>query len=50
MRIATRYGLDGPGIEPLWGEIFLTRPDTSRVPQVPVPWVLGINSGACAWR
>ena len=26
--IATRYGLDGPGIESRWGgEIFLTRPD-----------------------
>ena len=25
--IATRYGLDGPGIESRWGdEIFLTRP------------------------
>jgi hypothetical protein len=25
--IATRYGLEGPGIESRWGEIFLTRPD-----------------------
>ena len=25
--IATRYGLDGPGIESQWGEIFRTRPD-----------------------
>jgi hypothetical protein len=25
--IATRYGLDGPGIESLWGEIFRTLPD-----------------------
>jgi hypothetical protein len=25
--IATRYGLDGPGIESRWGEIFRTRPD-----------------------
>jgi hypothetical protein len=25
--IATRYGLDGPGIESRWGKIFLTRPD-----------------------
>jgi hypothetical protein len=25
--IATRYGLDGPGIECRWGEIFRTRPD-----------------------
>ena len=27
VRIATSYGLDGPGIESLWGEIFRTRPD-----------------------
>jgi hypothetical protein len=25
--IATDYGLDGPGFEFRWGEIFLTRPD-----------------------
>jgi hypothetical protein len=25
--IATRYGLDGPGSNPGWGEIFRTRPD-----------------------
>jgi hypothetical protein len=25
--IATGYGMDGPGIESQWGEIFLTRPD-----------------------
>ena len=25
--IATRYGLDGPGIESRWGEIFRIRPD-----------------------
>ena len=25
--IATAYGLDSPGIEPLWGEIFRTCPD-----------------------
>jgi hypothetical protein len=25
--IATRYGLDSPGIESRWGEIFRTRPD-----------------------
>jgi hypothetical protein len=25
--VATRYGLDGPGIESRWGEIFRTRPD-----------------------
>jgi hypothetical protein len=26
-RIATRYGLEGPGIESRWGEIFRTYPD-----------------------
>ena len=25
--VATHYGLDGPGIECRWGEIFRTRPD-----------------------
>jgi len=25
--IATRYGLDGPGIESRWGEVFSTCPD-----------------------
>jgi hypothetical protein len=25
--IATHYGLDGPGMNPDWGEIFCTRPD-----------------------
>jgi len=27
--IATAYGLDGPGIESRWGEIFRTCPDRS---------------------
>jgi len=27
--IATAYGLDGPGIESRWGEIFRTSPDRS---------------------
>ena len=30
--VATRYGLDGPGIESWWGKIFRTRPNR--------PWVL----------
>jgi len=29
---ATRYGLDGPGIESRGGEIFRTRPDRPRGP------------------
>ena len=30
--IATAYGLDGPGIESRWGEIFRTCPDRPRGP------------------
>jgi hypothetical protein len=30
--IATRYGLEGPGIESRWGEIFRTYPDRVRDP------------------
>jgi len=30
--IATAYGLDGPGIESRWGEIFRTSPDRPRGP------------------
>jgi hypothetical protein len=30
--IATRYGLEGPGIESRWGEIFRTCPDRLRSP------------------
>ena len=34
--IATRYGLDGPGIEHLGGEIFRTRPDRPWGPPSPL--------------
>jgi hypothetical protein len=30
--IATHYGLEGPGIESWWGEIFRTYPDRLRGP------------------
>ena len=30
--IVTLYGLDGPGIESRWGEIFCTHPDWSWAP------------------
>ena len=30
--LATRYGLEGPGIESRWGEIFRTYPDRLRGP------------------
>jgi hypothetical protein len=36
--IATRYRLDGPGIESRWGEIFLTCPD---LPWSPPSYTLG---------
>jgi hypothetical protein len=31
--IATRYGLEGPGIESRWGEILRTYPDRLRGPR-----------------
>jgi hypothetical protein len=34
--IATRYGLEGPEIESLWGEIFRTHPDRLRGPPSPL--------------
>ena len=30
--IANRYGLEGPGIESQWGEVFRTHPDRPRGP------------------
>jgi len=52
--IATRYGLDDPGIESRWGgEIFCTRPDRSWTPSSLLysgyrvfPW----GKAAGAWR
>ena len=41
---ATAYGLDGPGIESWWGEIFRTRP-ALRPTQPPVQWVPGLSRG-----
>ena len=43
--IATRYGLEGPGIESRWGEIFRTCPDRSGSSQPPVQWVPGLYRG-----
>jgi len=44
--IASRYGLDGPGIELLWGRDF---PHPSRpalaYTQPPVQWVPGLSRG-----
>ena len=44
--IATRYGLDGPGIESRWGQDFphLSRPALGHS-QPPIQWVLGLSRG-----
>ena len=44
--IATRYGLDGPGIESRWGRDFphLSRPALEPT-QPPVQWVPGLSWG-----
>lgn len=51
--IATRYGLDCPGVDSLWGEIFaLVRPGPGAT-QSPVLWVPGFLTGSkatWAWR
>ena len=43
---ATRYGLEGPGIESRWGRDFphLSRP-APRPTQPPVQWVPGLSRG-----
>ena len=52
--VATRYGLDGPGIESWWGRYFphLSRP-VQGLTQPPVQWVLDLFPGGKAagpWR
>jgi hypothetical protein len=44
--IATDFGLDGPGIEPLWGRDLshTSRPDLGPI-QPPVQWVPGLSRG-----
>jgi hypothetical protein len=44
--IATRYGLDGPGIESRWGRDFphLSRPALKSI-QPPTQWVPGLSRG-----
>jgi hypothetical protein len=42
--IATDYGLDGPGIESRWGEIFRICPALGPT-QPPVQWVLDLSRG-----
>jgi hypothetical protein len=51
--IATRYGLDGPGIESRWGEIFRTRLDQPWGPPSFLYngyWVFPGGKAARAWR
>ena len=44
--IATRYGLDGPGIEFLWGRDFPHQFRPALGPtQSPIQWVLGLFPG-----
>jgi hypothetical protein len=51
--IATRYGLDGPGIESRWGRDFpYPSSPALRSTQPPIQWVLGLFPGgkaAGAW-
>jgi len=45
-RIATRYGLDGPGIESRWERDFTHPPRPALEPtQPPIQWVPGLSWG-----
>ena len=43
--IATDYGLDGPGIESRWGEIFRPYGPALGSTQAPLQWVPGLSRG-----
>ena len=43
--IATDYGLEGPGIESRWGEIFRPSRPALWPTQPPVQWVPGLSRG-----
>ena len=45
VRIATDYGLDGPGSNPGWDEIFRPSRPALRPTQPPVKWVPGLSRG-----
>jgi hypothetical protein len=48
--IATAYGLDGPGIESWWGEIFCTRPDRPwGPPSLLYNWYRIFHGGKGGW-
>jgi hypothetical protein len=51
--IATRYGMDGPGIESRWGQIFCTRTEQPWGPPSPLYsayWGIPGGKAAGAWR
>jgi hypothetical protein len=43
--IATDYGLDGPGSNPVWDAIFSPSKPALRPTQPPVKWVPGLSRG-----
>jgi hypothetical protein len=48
--IVTDYGLDGPGTESWWGEIFRPSRPALWPTQPPVQWVLGLSRGVESGR
>ena len=47
--IATRYGLNGAGIEFWWGEIFRTLSDALGLVEHPTQWILGLFPRGRPW-